>query len=90
MIILAKIQFQIAVLYYFFTQTQWYMFIPRYSRNFSHKTWQKYLKSHYASHFCILRAYPKQPNALAGSTTSAISQGEMACIALPNVAGRAF
>ena len=37
-----------------------------------------------------MSAYPKQPNDLEGFIPNAVRQGEMAFIALPNIAGRAF
>ena len=62
------------------------MYTPKFCRSFSHKTYLKLLRSHYTYYFCIIGAYPKQPNAPEGLYTNAVRQGEMAYIALPNIA----
>ena len=41
---------------------------------------------HYTYHFCITVAYPKHSNAPEGFSSNAVRQGEMAYIALLNVA----
>ena len=53
---------------------------------FSHKTELELFKNHYTYYFCIMSASPKQPNAPEGLYTNTVKQGEIACIALPNVA----
>ena len=67
-----------------------YIQILRCSHHFSRKTGQKHPKSNYTSYFGITSAYPKQLNALEGSITNDIKQGEMAYITVPNIAGRTF
>ena len=62
------------------------MYIPKHHRYFILYDIANYLEGITHTIFCITDASFKQLNALEGFSTNAVRQGEMANIALPNIA----